>query len=91
MRTIEKYLPEEIKDQVETSKRHWLDKIKDNTEDNEIKISIKILMIPTTSSSKSAAIVSYAEQNNIDLIIVGTRGRSGFKKNATWCKFFIIR
>ena len=27
-----------------------------------------------------AAIVNYAEQNNIDIIVMGTRGRSGFKK-----------
>ena len=60
--------------------QHWLDQIKANAEDNGIKISTKILMVPTTSSSTSAAIVNYAEQNNVDLIIVGTRGRSGFKK-----------
>ena len=60
--------------------QHWLDQIKANADDNGIKVSTKILMVPTTSSSTSAAIVNYAEQNNIDLIIVGTRGRSGFKK-----------
>jgi nucleotide-binding universal stress UspA family protein len=37
-------------------------------------------MVPTTSSSTSAAILNYAEQNNIGLIIMGTRGRSGLKK-----------
>lgn len=60
--------------------QHWLDQIKANAEDNGIKISTKILMVPTTSSSTSAAIVNYAEQDNIDLIVVGTRGRSGLKK-----------
>ena len=60
--------------------QHWLDQIKANAEDNRIKISTKILMVPTTSSSTSAAIVNYAEQNSIDLIIVGTRGRSELRK-----------
>jgi nucleotide-binding universal stress UspA family protein len=60
--------------------QHWLDQTKANAEDNGIKISTKILMVPTTASSTSAAIVNYAEQNNIDLIVVGTRGRSGLKK-----------
>lgn len=60
--------------------QHWLNQIKANAEDNGIKISTKILMVPTTSSSTSAAIVNYAEQNNTDLIVVGTRGRTGFKK-----------
>lgn len=60
--------------------QHWLNQIKANAEDIGIKfISTKILMVPTTSST-SAAIVNYAEQNNVDIIILGTRGRSGLKK-----------
>jgi nucleotide-binding universal stress UspA family protein len=60
--------------------QHWLNQIKANAEDIRIKIiSTKILMVPTTSST-SAAIVNYAEQNNVDIIILGTRGRSGLKK-----------
>ena len=30
--------------------------------------------------SVEGAIVSYAEEENIDLIVIGTRGRSGFTK-----------
>ena len=60
--------------------QHWLNQIKANAEDIGIKIiSTKTLMVPTTSST-SAAIVNYAEQNNVDIIILGTRGRSGLKK-----------
>jgi nucleotide-binding universal stress UspA family protein len=33
-----------------------------------------------TATSVAAAIVRYSEQHNIDLIVIGTRGRSGFKK-----------
>jgi nucleotide-binding universal stress UspA family protein len=31
-------------------------------------------------SSAADAIISYAEKNNIDLIIMGTKGRTGLKK-----------
>jgi nucleotide-binding universal stress UspA family protein len=30
--------------------------------------------------SAEGAIVSYADKENIDLIVIGTRGRSGFSK-----------
>ena len=60
--------------------QRWANQIIDNAKVNGIKVSTKILMVPTTSSSTRAAIVTYAEQNNIDIIVMGTRGRSGFKK-----------
>jgi nucleotide-binding universal stress UspA family protein len=58
----------------------WADQIIDNAKVNGIKVSTKILMVPATSSSVPASIVNYVEQNNIDIIVMGTRGRSGFKK-----------
>ena len=73
--TIEKVY---TKDRNESQR--WADQIIDNAKVNGIKVISKILMDPTTSSSTPAAIVNYAEQNNIDLIVMGTRGRSGFKK-----------
>ena len=33
-----------------------------------------------TATSIVAAVVEYAEEHNIDLIVIGTRGRSGFKR-----------
>ena len=33
-----------------------------------------------TTKSLVAEIVDYAQSNNVDLIVVGTRGRSGFNK-----------
>ena len=32
------------------------------------------------SSSVTAGIIDFAEKEHVDLIVVGTRGRSGFKK-----------
>jgi nucleotide-binding universal stress UspA family protein len=57
----------------------WIDKVsklaqqKDN---NNIKFKSQI----EESVSVQGAIVNYAENENIDLIVIGTRGRSGFKK-----------
>ncbi len=44
-------------------------------EPNSIKTELVV-----TATSVAAAIVGYSEQHDIDLIVIGTRGRSGFKK-----------
>ena len=45
---------------------------------NEKKIQVRTEII--SSSSISGGILDYADENHIDLIVIGTRGRSGFKK-----------
>jgi nucleotide-binding universal stress UspA family protein len=59
----------------------WLDKVgkliasqKANNDDIQFKSQIE------ESMSVAGTIVDYAENQNIDLIVVGSRGRSGFKK-----------
>jgi nucleotide-binding universal stress UspA family protein len=54
----------------------YLDKVK--LKGNEKNIQIKPQII--ASINIAGAIVDFAEQNSIDLIVVGTRGSSGFKK-----------
>ena len=56
-------------------KEKYKQKIKDNINSTELKTEI-------VEGAKSAAttIMEYAESENIDLIIVGSRGRTGFKK-----------
>jgi nucleotide-binding universal stress UspA family protein len=44
-----------------------------------LQIQLKTELV-VTATSVAAAIVRYSEQHNIDLIVIGTRGRSGFKK-----------
>jgi nucleotide-binding universal stress UspA family protein len=53
-------------------------KSNDNNNDNNSDIQFK----PQIEESMSVAgtIVDYAENQNIDLIVVGSRGRSGFTK-----------
>lgn len=52
-------------------------KIKEKSKENNVKVNTEVI-----SSAKSivAQVVDYAESNNVDLIVVGTRGRTGFKK-----------
>jgi nucleotide-binding universal stress UspA family protein len=51
-----------------------------NTTTNNNNIQFKSEIIEDTISRVGSAIVDYAERENIDLIVIGTRGRTGFKK-----------
>ena len=55
----------------------WLDAIKSKCEKEGIQTEIKVIGEP---SPVPDSIIIYAENENVDLIVVGTRGRSGFKK-----------
>lgn len=57
-----------------------LDRIKEDATNNDVEIHTRILLVPTTQSSTVNAIITYAEENDVDLIVVGTRGRTGLKK-----------
>ena len=54
----------------------YLDKVE--LKANEKNVQIKTVIIP--SKNTSGGILDYAEENDIDLIVIGTRGRSGFKR-----------
>ena len=69
-----------INDLLEKSKQQaqvWFNEIKRNADMQGAKLRTEIVASPT---SVVPAIVDYAEKNDIDLIVVGTRGRSGFTK-----------
>jgi len=55
----------------------WLERF--NRESKEDNIQLKTELI-NSHRPADYIILEYAEKNNIDLIVVGTRGRSGFKK-----------
>ncbi|HEX2556768.1 MAG TPA: universal stress protein [Nitrososphaera sp.] len=72
--------PNTINDLLEKSRQEaqkWFDGIGRNATTNDVKLRTEIVASPT---STVPAIVDYAEKNEVDLIIVGTRGRSGFTK-----------
>ena len=55
----------------------WFDKIKEKAELNKIQLKTDIVVTPV---SVVGAMIDYAEKERADLIVIGTRGRSGFKK-----------
>jgi nucleotide-binding universal stress UspA family protein len=66
--------------------QQWLDKFEklavkeNNTTNNNNNIQFKSEIIEDPTSRVGSAIVDYAERENVDLIVIGTRGRTGFKK-----------
>ena len=73
----EKYLEEknEAEEQINKIKEKYKQKTKNNIDSKELKTEI-------VEGAKSAAttIMEYAESENIDLIIIGSKGRTSFKK-----------
>ena len=65
---------------IEHAKREaqtWFDKIQEICNENNVKLRKEIIVNPR---SLVGAIVDYAEHQGVDLIVMGTRGRSGFKR-----------
>ena len=68
-------------DEIRQEAQKYLDKVKqkineDNSDDRKIQLRTEII----GSATAVGGIVSFAEKENVDLIVMGTRGRSGFKK-----------
>ncbi|HEX5519804.1 MAG TPA: universal stress protein [Candidatus Nitrosocosmicus sp.] len=58
--------------------KEFIDQVKDNESfDIEKRIITDVI---TSPFSIAASILNYAEERNVDLIIIGTRGNSGLKK-----------
>ena len=55
----------------------WFDKIKEEADYNKIQLKTDIIISPI---SIIGAIINYSEEEKANLIVIGTRGRSGFKK-----------
>jgi nucleotide-binding universal stress UspA family protein len=60
------------------STRQWLDNIQLMA--SEKNIALTNTKIIGTSSSVVAAIVDYSEKNNIDMVVIGTKGHSRIRK-----------
>ena len=54
--------------------------VKENNTNNNVNIQFKSEIIEDPISRIGSSIVDYAERENVDLIVIGTRGRTGFKK-----------
>jgi nucleotide-binding universal stress UspA family protein len=57
--------------------KKWFDDIKEKADKSGIRFRSELIMAKRSTIS---TILDYAEEQNINLIVVGTRGRSGIKK-----------
>lgn len=55
----------------------WFDEAKENANNKEIQLKTEFIV---AKKSVLNTILEYVEEHNINLIVVGTRGRSGIKK-----------
>jgi nucleotide-binding universal stress UspA family protein len=55
----------------------WFEPIQTKAKENNVKLKSEIV---ESIMSEVGAIVTYAEHENVDLIVIGSRGRTGFKK-----------
>jgi nucleotide-binding universal stress UspA family protein len=72
--------PSTINDMLEKSKQEaqgWFDRIKQDAKARGVQFRHEVVASPTAAAP---AIVDYAKDNKIDLIVIGTRGRSGLAK-----------
>ncbi|AJW71508.1 universal stress protein [Nitrosopumilus adriaticus] len=67
---------EEAHDESENKAKEDLNKLKNSNIVENVSISVEIVH----NSSSSDGILLFAEKNNTDLIVMGSHGRSGFKK-----------
>lgn len=72
--------PRAINDVLETQKedvQKWFDEIKSKLANTKISVTDRIIV---SVSSIVGEIIGFADKEKVDLIILGTRGRTGFKK-----------
>ncbi len=56
---------------------NYVDKVKQMASNTKIKVQTDVVL---GSTSVAKAILDYAEQRNVDLIVIRTRGMSGIKR-----------
>lgn len=67
---------QEVHDEAENTRKADLTKVKDLYKKENVDISVQVVHNPSTVDG----ILSFAENNNVDLIVMGSHGRTGFKK-----------
>ncbi|MDE1829195.1 MAG: universal stress protein [Thaumarchaeota archaeon] len=70
--TLEKF----IRKQAEIAQK-WLDSVRTEADENNVRFESKVIK---TRTNVPEEIIKYAKDKRSDLIVMGTRGRTGFKK-----------
>lgn len=72
-----KMVEEEDKNKERQEVAEWFETVSKTAKEHKVELRTRVV---TTHLSASTAIVHYAEQEGVDLIVVGTRGRTGLKR-----------
>ncbi len=67
----------ELTEQAKKEAEKWFDEILETCKNANLKVKTEAVI---TAISVVEAIISYSEKENIDLIVIGSRGRSAFRK-----------
>jgi nucleotide-binding universal stress UspA family protein len=70
---------EEVYEKEKQEMQKILNKIKDKADKLNLNSKVDVIMTPRTTNP-SIVLVDYSERNIVDLIVVGTKGITGFKK-----------
>lgn len=74
----------DISNKINNDTRIWFEKLDEDTKEQNIQLKTALIngyrSWPFIPIPVEYLLVEYAEKENMDLIIVGTRGRSGFKR-----------
>ena len=68
--------PRQMSDNMDNAKS-WFERFNENARENNIQLRTELI---NSQRPVDYVLLEYAEKENIDLIVVGTKGRSGFKK-----------
>jgi nucleotide-binding universal stress UspA family protein len=68
--------PGQISETMDHAKR-WFESFNENAKESNVQLRTELI---NSQRPVDYVLLEYAEKENIDLIVVGTRGRSGFKK-----------
>ncbi len=67
----------DLKEEAKEEAEKWFEEIRKKCANTNIQVKTEAIIAPI---SIVEAIISYSENENIDLIVIGSRGRSAFKK-----------
>ena len=68
--------PRPLSETMDDAKR-WFESFNENAKESNVQLRTELI---NSHRPVDYVLLEYAEKENIDLIVVGTRGRSGFKK-----------
>jgi nucleotide-binding universal stress UspA family protein len=60
--------------------QEWFNRINESTRKNRVELKIDVVSTHSTSASIAGSIAEYAEGEGVDLVVIGTKGRSNIKR-----------